>query len=219
MTLAEAIKKTYLMTDRKSTAPSTAKSDTITALLNFYKDVWADEPGVQWESLREVLDIGTVTATDSFELDDVGKISKRDGDHVTITHTDGRKSYYSIVPSTKLRDGHDESVCAVQGGSLVFEKAFTATSPQFGGTISIPQYTTPPDMTKATDVIPVDNPYYIIYRAAAEYVSNDVTKSYRAPDFIAQATEAMDGMKEANYAQIEEIEVEVAHVASGQSWD
>lgn len=230
MLVNTAIQKAYLLAAGKATMPAadTTKYTKILGLLNFYKDVWAQEPGVQWQSIRSLASLSaTVSATDTYALPTAvllgtAKLSDQEGDFVRIIHTGGLvESDYSLVKDSKLyRDGPSvnnpggEGIntwgnCARRGSNLVFDVPFTASSVQFGGTIKVPVYTTPADMVTSSsdpaDVVEVDDPYWIIFMAAAEYVRNDVTKQNQYSNLIAQAINCMDGMKENNEAQIEEV--------------
>lgn len=230
MLVDTAIQKVNLLANGKGTSLTvdSTKYTKILQLLNFYKDVWAQEPGVQWRSLRSMASLGaTVSATDTFALPSAvllgtAKFSDQEGDYVRVIHTGGTvESDYNIVPAQSLyRDGPSVNNpggvgvntwgnCARVGSNLVFDVPFISTSPQFGGTIKVPVYTTPADMVTSTsdpaDVVEVDDPYWIIFMAAAEFVRNDVTKQNQYANLVAQAVNAMDGMKENNEAQINEV--------------
>ena len=177
MTVTEAIAATYLLATGKATAPSsgTAKYTKILALLNIFSQNWATEP-VMWASLRSTFTVtspATVTATDTFAIPaTVGKISEQEGDYVRINHANGTdQSTYTIVPIERLYDDGPTintaggPYCAVSGSNLIFPVAFTSTSPQFGGTVKIPGYSIPATLTTGSDVIQVDDPYWLCYMA------------------------------------------------------
>ncbi len=223
MTLDQAIQRTYLLATGKTTTLSSGstKYEKIKALLNLYKDVWADESGIQWKSLRAVATIGTVTATDTFVLTgvEVDKISNQEEDYVRINHVDGvSQSLYTITPIEKLYRGGQsvnpiggglgsaQGLCAVAGTSLIFNYPFTASSVQIGGSIKVPHYPTPADMSGGTDVVAVDDPNWICFMAAAEYVRNDITRQNQYGNLIAQATNSMIAMKERNMAQEDSVD-------------
>lgn len=211
MTVAEAKQRTYTLASGESDEPDTDTEALILLYLNIFKDRWAKEPNVDWNSLRSIATLtDTVTATDTFALEDgdgaLGKISKQEGDYVSILHTNGTSyTNYTIVPASKLYTTAEASPVAVMGGNLVFATPFTATSPQFGGTIRVPQFEIPADYTSDDDVITVDDPDFICFMAAAEIAANDVTKSDQAPRLLAYAADSMQAMKENNEAQSDEI--------------
>lgn len=237
MLVDTAINKVNLLANGKGsdlTVDST-KYTKILRLLNFYKDVWAQEPGIQWNSLRSLKSLAaTVSATATYALptaviDGTAKLSTQEGDFVRILHTDGvSESDYTLVQDSKLyNDGQSINnpggdYVARRGNSLIFPVAFTASSAQFGGTIKIPIYTTPADMVSSTsdptDTVEIDDPYWIIFMAAAEYVRNDVTKQNQYANLIAQATNCMNGMKENNESQLEETRMDILGPAMGETW-
>lgn len=224
MLVNTAINKVNLLANGKGAdlVVDSTKYTKILRLLNLYKDVWAQEPGVQWNSLRSLASLSaTVSATATYALttaiiDGTAKLSTQEGDYVRILHTNGiNESDYTLVQDSRLyNDGASINNpggdwVARRGSNLIFPVAFTSASAQFGGTIKVPVYTTPADMvsstTDPTDVIEIDDPYWIIFMAAAEYVRNDVTKQNQYANLIAQATNAMYGMKENNESQLEEV--------------
>ncbi|MEI7632479.1 MAG: hypothetical protein WCJ60_04125 [bacterium] len=182
----------------------------ILSIANEYIDKWAREPGVDWASLASRnYSIGTVTATDSFTIPAaVRLISPYEGDVVRITHTDGvAYTDYTTIPVEKLKEFYENggNYCAQQGANLIFTRAFTATDPQFGGTIRIPAYLFATNIVNDADVIPVDDPEWLVLMTAAEFVSSDQTRLYRYPGLIKEANEVMGRMKDDNDAQNSEI--------------
>jgi len=237
MLVDTAINKVNLLANGKGSTLTVdgTKYTKILALLNFYKDVWAQEPGVQWNSLRSLTSLAaTVSTATSYALpasviDGTAKLSTQEGDFVRILHTDGvSESDYTLVQDSKLyNDGPTVNNAggmwvARRGNNLIFPTAFTASMAQYGGTIKVPIYTTPADMVTSTsdptDVVEIDDPYWIIFMAAAEYVRNDVTKQNQYANLIAQATNCMYGMKENNEAQLEEVYRTSLGPAMGETW-
>jgi hypothetical protein len=205
MTVAEGQQRTYTLYSGEAAAPDTDTAAVILAYFNIFKDDWFDED-VDWDSTREMIDIGTVTATDTFDLDDsVTNISKQEGDYVIITDSEDRKSYYTLVKANKLFTANVVNPVAVVGRTLVFKTPFTASSPQLGATISVPHYVRPDDVANANDELQVDNPMYQVYMAANELSAQDVTKTDQAPRQLAMATKVMEKMKQNNGAQVEEV--------------
>lgn len=221
MTITEAKAAVYLLATGKATAISTSKTNQIVALLNFYQRRWAREPGIDWNSLyNPALSLGTVTATDTFDIDTstVRKLSDRQGDAVRIVWTDGI-SYtdYDIVNHDTLRDysfGVNKEnpigwYCTQIGGQLVFNHTFVSTDAQYGGEIFVPCYTFSDDITNdnpGTDEVQVDDPDWLCTRAAAAYVRNNITLRSRYPELLAEANEIMGRMKDDNDGQIDNID-------------
>lgn len=237
MLVDTAINKVNLLANGKGSALTvdSTKYTKILALLNLYKDVWAQEPGVQWNSLRSLTSLAaTVSTATSYALptaviDGTAKLSTQEGDAVRILHTDGvSESQYTLVQDSKLyNDGPTINNAggnwvARRGSNLIFPVAFTASMAQYGGTIKVPIYTTPSDMVTSTsdptDTVEVDDPYWVIFMAAAEYIRNDVTKQNQYANLIAQAVNSMNAMKENNESQHEEVYQPSLGPAMGETW-
>lgn len=217
MTITDAIAAVYLRATGKATTPPTSKYNQIVALLAFYQRAWARQRNVDWNSLYQpAVNMGTVTATDSFDIDTstIRKFSDHEGDYVQITWTDGNSyTKYDIVDHDVLKDYYYGSnkqsphgfVCAQIAGQLVFNHVFTSSDAQFGGTIFVPAYTFPDDIDATnpdTDEIQVDDPDWLVTRCAAEFVRNDIVRRSRYPELLAEANEVMLRMIDDNGGQV-----------------
>lgn len=222
MTITDAVADVYLRATAKTTTLTTGtKYNRIIRLLNFYQRRWANEPGVDWNSLyNPAFSLGTVTNTDSFDIDtsSIRKFSSRQGDIVRIVWTDGvGYTDYDIVDANKLKDYsygvHKENplgwYCTQIGSQLVFNHKFISTDPQYGGEIFVPCYVYPDDITTtATDSseVQVDDPDWLVTRVAAEYVRNDITRRQRYPELLVEANEIMGRMKDDNEGQLDTVD-------------
>ena len=221
MTLDSFVATTYLLATGKAVPPTIGQSKytKLTALANLYTAAWANEPETDWQSQRFTFVVGSaVTPTDTFtQPDDIGKISDQDGDYVRIMHTDGiTESDYTVVPIQRLYDGRSsinntgeheamaDGTVAIAAGNLIFSRPFLKTDPQIGGKITVPGYITPDKLVGVNDLITVDDPFYLCYRVAAEYIRNDITRVQLYGSLIDQAKESMAGMKDRNDTQSEE---------------
>lgn len=218
MTTSEFVAATLLKaTGKTSTAvEGDTKWTKVLGIGNFNIDSWQNEPDVDWNSLYDPLfSIGTVTNTDTFELDDeIRKLSDTEGDVVRIYHTDGTGyTDYDIVPADTLKryyygqnkENPDGFYCAQIGRNLVFNHKFISTDPQFGGTIYAPIYNYADHLVNSGDEVPVDIPNWLVTISAAEYVRNDITRQGQYPNLINEANQLMTRMKDDNEAQVEQI--------------
>ena len=201
MILSDAITKTYLLAEGKATAPaaSSNKYSKIVGLLNVVQEMWQDEPNVEWDSLYDLFSItGTITATDTFALPTtLREISHRKNDMVRIIKTDGGTVYVPLVRADQLTEYAYNGVqaCAKIGGNLQFAIPFSASSPEFSGTIKVPGYSYVTELSSASDVLQVDKPLFACYMAAAEYCRTSTSLSYRTDDLVARANQIMQDMK------------------------
>lgn len=211
MTTSELVSSVYLRAAGKlpTFASGTQKWLKIVAIANVFIDQWQNEPGVDWYSLYDpAYNIGTVTATDTFDLDDeIRKLSDGRDDPVRIIHTDGTHyTDYEVVPANQLRsDYRTGNYCAQIGKTVVFNKAFTSTDKQYGGTIYVPKYGFAEHIEGDSDDIPVDDPQWLVTMCAGEYVRNDIVKQNQYPNLIGEANNLMVSMKDTNDAQVNEV--------------
>lgn len=199
------IKKAYLLASRKATPPAegTTKYNALLEIVDTMQQVWAEEPDTEWNSLYDLVDIGTITATDSFELDDtIQYISKREGDYALATNGTNTQTY-RIVSNNQLYQYRDDYVVAQRGRSVVFPKAFTSTSTVFGYTLKIPAIIYPDDIADGSDEVQCDSPLWLAYMSAYEFVRGDLIKQTTKTDLLDMANSLMDKMKEANGGQYE----------------
>jgi hypothetical protein len=188
----------------------------VLSLANLSIDQWAKE--ADWASLYAIVPIGTVTATDSFDLDDsIRRISNKDGDSIRINHTDG-KNYtdYSLVAADELKLYSSGAYCAKIGSQLVFNNAFKSTDAQFGGTINVPAYVFADHLSADSDDVPVDDPNWLVNAVAAEWARTDLTLAQNYPLLLQKANDLMVGMNLANAPQVST--VPKSQVALGRSW-
>jgi len=161
---------------------------------------FARERGVSWNRYYDpVKSFGTVTATATFAIPStVYKLSIQEGDYLRITHTDGTFTDYERVLANRLKEYDTGNYYAKVRNTIKFNSPFTATSPQFGGTITVPVYEYPTVFSADGDVIDHDNPDYLVCMTAADRVKNDVTRKDLRNDLLLEATDIMMSLKEEN---------------------
>jgi hypothetical protein len=218
LTLTELIAKAYLAAtgDVSTLVSSDDDYKKLLSIANTTQHDWATEPGVNWASLYDpAVSIGTVSDTDTYDLDDtIRQLTTDSGDYVVITHTDDLTSKYQIVAPEQLPQYTDGNYCARVGRTLKFNKTFASTDPEYGGEITVPAYITPDDLANATDEVVVDDPNWLVYMTAAEYVRSDIVLRDQYPNLVAKASNAMQGMKEANQPQIAYVQLSPTGIAT-----
>lgn len=204
MTRDEFIQQAYLWAVGKATPPTegTNKHSVLLGTGNGFIEAWQNEQNTDWKSLyqRTVL-TPLVTATDTFAIDPlvVRKISTNKEDTVIVTATSGKTAEYAIVTPEQLNTY--EHVCARVGNNLVFSEAFESGSEFIGGTITMPNFGFATKLTTDVSVVPVDQPMWLVYMTAAEFVrNNDYIKQNQYPNLISMANEVMKSMKLNNKA-------------------
>lgn len=222
MTLATLVTKAYLLATGKATAPAstTNKYSKLVGLANICQDMWQNEPDVEWDSLYLTVTLAaTVTATDTFALSaSIRELSHREGDYIRIVRTDGSEARYQLVRPNEMQDYSTAGLKVVSrvGSNLVFSSAFTATDPEFGGSIKVPCYGFVSTLANDSDIVQVDNPLWLAYMVAAEYCRTDITLNYRTDDLVARANQVMDDMKQSQEANV--VTPIKSWVAVGRTW-
>lgn len=210
MLVSEFVRNVVLLSEgkRESFATGSTKWLRIVDQGNFFLQSFARERGIDWNIYyNPVKSFGAVTATATFAIPStVQKISQQEGDSLRITHTNG-VSYtdYTFVNPDKLQEKNTGNYVARIGSNVKFNIAFTATSPQFGGTITVPVYEYPAVFSADADVISIPDPAWLVYMVAGDRVKNDVTRKDLRADLIAQANESMLAMKEDNESGLSEL--------------
>lgn len=196
-----AIKRAFLHANRKTTMPVGAKYDALLAIADSVQKMWAAEPDIEWDSLYSLENIGTVTATDTFDLpDEINYLSKSEDDPIRI----GTNSFKLVKPNQLYRyKGTD--VCAQVGKTLKFANTFASDSPLLGEDINVPSILAVEDITSGSDEVQVDDPMWLVYMMAAEFDRNDIIKVSQYDNLLALADQSMQRMKQANSGSIDEI--------------
>ena len=178
----------------------TTKWNNIVASGNFYIRQWAGEKDVDWFSLYDpAFSVGKVTATDTFDLDKtIRKISVQDGDSIRVTHLNGNYTDYVLTSPSLLKTHKYGNYVAKIGKTLRFNRSFATTDQQFGGTITVPAFLHPKQIARDKDVVPVDDPNWLVLVCAADYVRNDITRKDLRADLIDEANGVMSRMVQDN---------------------
>lgn len=112
---------------------------------------------------------------------------------------------YDLIPHDELKQRSVGDYVAKVRGSLQFNQAFTASSPQYGGELLVPAYEYPATFSADGDTIDHPDSNWLVYTVAADRVKNDVTRKDLRADLIAQANEKLQSLKDDNSAQVEEV--------------
>jgi len=155
--------------------------------LNRKKDELYRDVSKQWRSSYDVESLGTVTAnaTPSYNLPTtfLGASS-----YVYVVTTDGNRHDFEICQPQE-RDSRKQQVfiAGMNPQVLYFTDEILATDQIVGGTLYMPGYYLPADMTTGTDTLPVDDPNWLCAAGAAEIAFNDLVYEDKATDLNAKA--------------------------------
>lgn len=201
MTILECMTDGYLLATGKATLPDSGSSkyNRLFALAKKLHRDWQNEPGVDWNSLHQTVEAGTVSTATEYELDtEILKLSKRKGDRVHVRTTDDTDIFFTVVDPSRLYEHRYGNAVALVGQTLRFSRAFDADESAYGGTVRVPAYVKLDDITSVNDDVLVDNPDWLSAAIAAYFVMPDAQLNYQYPDLVAQANQLMTTMKENN---------------------
>jgi hypothetical protein len=179
--------------------------------------MWADEDGVDWNSLYSLETIGTVTATDTFDLpDEVNYILKDEDSPILVTNGTSTTTF-KLVSARQLYQTKDSDACAQIGRTLVFSRPFTSSSSTLGYSIKVPAILYVEDITSETDEVQVEDPMWLAYMMAAEFNRGDIVKRDTYDQLLALAESCMTKMKTSNAGSVETV-TSGGWSAQGESW-
>ncbi len=204
MTLQELIDAVMLKATGKANQITTAnpKWQKILGIANMYQSAWQHEPGQHWNSLYDrAYSLGTVSTKDSYDLDEeVDTVSTAKGDSVFVETTDGQRIKYELVAYDDLQNYPVGRYCAVIGRQIVFNKSFSDKDVEYGGRVYAPVFKNVETLEGASDDIQVDNPTWLVFMCAAEYIRNDIVKQNQYGNLITEANNLMTDMIRRNRA-------------------
>ena len=120
-------------------------------------------------------------------------------DSVVVTPTSGNDVEFVIgKPAERARFLHEVYMYGRNPQTLTFYDTIASTDNIVGGTLKVPGYYVPADLSADTDVIPVDDPYWLVYAVASELAFNDLTYESKANDLNTKANNLYQQMVNAN---------------------
>jgi hypothetical protein len=143
-----------------------------------------------WELRSLATPVGALDNTYSLDADFV-----RASDYIIVTDTSGNEHRIKLV-EPELRVGANEAYISGNNPQVLnFNGQIIAGSVLVGGTITVPGYYKPSELTLGTDVVPVDNPNWLAYAVASEVAFNDTSYEDKAPDLLAKANDLYKKMR------------------------
>lgn len=155
------------------------------------------DPYENWSCFWELRALATpVAALDNTYNLDADFV--RASDYIIVTDTSGNEHRIKLV-EPELRVGANEAYISGNNPKVLnFNGQIIAGSVLVGGTITVPGYYKPAELTADTDVVPVDNPNWLAYAVASEVAFNDNSYEDKAPDLLAKANDLYKKMRLAN---------------------
>jgi hypothetical protein len=120
-------------------------------------------------------------------------------DSIIVTTTGGEDIEYTIVkPQDRATVYRPVYISDINPQILTFDDDILSTDQIVGGTLKIPGFYMPDSVTNDTDLIPVDDPNWLIYDVAGELAFNDLTYESKSADLILRANQYYKAMTQAN---------------------
>lgn len=175
--------------DTKTPAFGTDKADMVLLLANRFIRTYARDTKVHRSSLFDIKDVDTIDITDlSYDLDD-DFISPSGNFIVTTTEDDDVEI---TLAKPEKRDTAMAYISGFDPRKVTF--ADDIEDRLDGGTLKAPGYYMPTALANSTDVIPVDDPNWLVYRVAAELARNDTSKEDQFPSLMGIANDYYQNM-------------------------
>lgn len=154
---------------------------------------------IDWESLwaRTTLPAAIVPGQDTYSLTTglVRYLSTEDGGF-NLVKSDGSLRPFQVVKPSELSLGGDR--VAFSKDQLLFAEPLIASDEFIGADIKFAYYGFAQPITGASSVIPVDDPYWVVYRGASSLARNDYVKGGQYNNILNLAKEKWDAMVSRN---------------------
>lgn len=200
MNLSEVINLAYQMATgkTKTLSPGNSKYERMLNIANMANMQWGSEPDVIWGSLCEDREIGVIDDSTSYKLpEDVRTVDFRK--FITLTKESNNWTVPFISP--QLFKGGCYGVLQL-GWKLDFNGL---TEEMKGAKIIAPVIRRTKKLVEPEDKVEIDDPYWLVYMIAAEFVRNSRTKSNQYGNLVTLAQSSMEGMKNRNGYKFDEV--------------
>ena len=119
-------------------------------------------------------------------------------DYLKVVKTDSSYVEYPIIKAQQRNtlSGQSIYITGLHPKKITFSQ--TIDSGIDGGTIYVPGYYLPSELSASTDIVPVDDPRWLVYITASELARNDAAKDDQFPTLAGMANELYRKMVAAN---------------------
>ena len=194
MTVQELIMKAYAEATGKYKVleQGSKKYDLLLNIDNIMQSQWEREANVTWYSRQEEVEAGEIYPGD-FRYELPREVISVNVDYPVVLV--GRSKWaFTPVPTPELR--HNPHGVAIEGKYLNFGGGLTP--PMMGATILVQATVELPRLVNPEDEVKIDDPQWLVFMTAAEYVRNLVTRQHQYSNLVALAQNSMEQMKSRN---------------------
>lgn len=157
------------------------------ATLNRKKNELYEDVTKQWRNTHGILSLGTISASTAPEYDtDDTYLSA--SDTVYVVTTAGQTIYYDVIqPQARNPQKRQVYVGGMDPQVLHFTNEIISTEDIIGGTLYLPGFYMPDDVSRANDTLPFLDPFWGVMAAAAEIAGNDIVYEDKEANLTAKA--------------------------------
>lgn len=119
-------------------------------------------------------------------------------DKTYVTTTTQSLEYAIGKPQERNRFTNEVYISGDRPQVLTFSDTITSDLQIISGSLAVPGYYQPDDLAISTDIVPVDDPYWLVMAVASELAFNNLTYADKAPDLNAKANDLYSGMVSSN---------------------
>ncbi len=223
MLVSAVIQYAYQLATGKTPLASTdTKYIKLLQLSDLFTQDWSNTPAVDWQSLWRVTNASSTIAQSTSNAGTYATLSKitipttirevslRENDGIVLAGTDAISTWsYDLIRANQLHEYVGRQACAIINGQLVFATPFLASDVRIGATVQIPGFIFATAITVDSQTVQVDDPLWLAYRMAAEYVRTDLVRRDQYPNLLAIANEKMTAMMSNNDGSLDEVPIDL----------
>ena len=122
-------------------------------------------------------------------------------DQVYVTKTDGNRTYLDVIkPQERSENKQDVFISGMNPLQLTFTSTISSTDSMIGGTLTVPGFYLPDDVSAETDELPIPDPNWAVMSVASEVAFNDVVYEEKSADLNEKANALYRAMTMKNRA-------------------
>jgi hypothetical protein len=185
MLLSDALVKiSYALRGLDDEAPAinTDEGDYWVSVLNTKKDELYKDTKQNWSSAYTVINLGTISASTALSFDLPDKFLGVAGDNFDDLHgsdgyiikTNGERTNIKVIKPSERTSAQQLYISGLNPQTITFTQEITADDEIVGGTLFLPAYVIPDDVSLETDALPVPDADWLVFATAAELAFSDI---------------------------------------------
>lgn len=200
MTVAEfLVKVSYTLRGIDDDAPifGGEESDYWLSVYNTKKNELYADVTKNWASAYSLESVGPIVASPAPKFDlDAQFLAP--ANRAYVLKLDGYKTYFDFIKPNEAEDKDGIYIAGVNPQTVYFANPIIAGQDIIGGTLYIPGYFVPEDVTQETDDINIPDPNWAVAAVAAELAFADITYEDKGPALNEKANSLYKNMVKLN---------------------